>query len=82
MRAFILQVINALHDKGFSHKTIIVCAQLLQTVYGYYPGLKTSISSITRVHTLMYMHKLCMKHHSCELLDCFDREILNRENIC
>ena len=68
--------------KGFPHETIIVCVQLLQTDYGYYAGLKTSISSITRVHTLMYTHKLCMKHHSCELLDCLDCENLNRENIC
>ena len=28
---------------------------------------------------LMYMHKLCVKCHSCEFFDCLDREFLNRE---
>ena len=66
--------------KGLATQDNFLCAQLLWTDNEYCANLQTSISSITPVQVLMYMHKLCVKSHSHELLDCLGREFLNWEN--
>ena len=40
-----------------------LCAQLLQMDHEYSASLQTTISSITRVQTVMYTRKHCVKSH-------------------
>ena len=62
--------------KGLATRDYFLCAQLLQTDREYCASLQTSISSITGIQILMYMHKLCVKSHLCECFECLDCEFL------
>ena len=71
-------LINVLPKLVSKVKTVLFVHSYCKWIMNTVPVYKLcGISSIIGVQTFMYTHKLCVKRHSHEFLDCLDREFLN-----